>query len=356
MSPNPEICPKCQSKEIDTAGICLVCGTSTDTGPAVEIPTSPKEDQSVYRGLITMDCPSSGESEPSEIPEWRQELSRRLSEIRRKRGLEVEDQTPALPFPQEEHTPALPAAHESRESAPASERAKPVVRRRQPSRVPDRPVLKPVESVAHKAAENSPPLGQQAQPKIAVAVKPEPDVRLHVAPVTRPEADSVQNLIDRAVSRQPAEAASQPDHTAPLPDREGEDKLILLTRILSGLIDLLIIGICTGSFVVAADMFSGINVVDNVSLFYYGVLLLATFFVYSAFFLGTANQTVGMMIKDLRIVGINGERPRIGQVMGRCAAYLVSWLILGIGLGWAAFDRDAMCLHDKLSRTRVVRL
>lgn len=334
-----------------------MCGARIDVRPGTEIPPSPKEERSGYSGLIALDCSSPSESESPEIPEWRQELSRRLGEIRRKRGLDAEGETPALPFPQPEQAPAQPApAPELRAATPAPERIKPVVRRRPAPQVPDRPVLKPVEPISRKTEEDLPLFEQGAPPKSSAAVVSAPEVPLHIPPVSRPEPDHVQHLIDRVVSRPPSEAASGLEKTAPLPDPDGEDKLILLSRILSGLIDLLIVGICAGSFVVAVDVFSGINVVDNVSLFYYGALLLMTFLVYSVFFLGTVNQTVGMMIKDLRIVGINGERPKISQVLGRCGAYLVSWLTLGVGLVWAAFDRDAMCLHDKLSHTRVVRL
>ena len=42
----------------------------------------------------------------------------------------------------------------------------------------------------------------------------------------------------------------------PTATREG--KLILLSRTLSGLVDLLIVVLCTGVFIIAADYFSGI--------------------------------------------------------------------------------------------------
>ena len=173
----------------------------------------------------------------------------------------------------------------------------------------------------------------------------------------QPDAASerIQSLIDTVVARQPAPTPERPISSATWDERH-EDKLILLSRILSGLIDLLIVGLCAGSFIVAADAFSGIDVIDNVSKLYYAALLLSIHFVYSIFFMGITNQTVGMMIKDLRVVGIEGGRPGIGPVLSRSAAYLLSWLSLGLGLIWAAFDRDALCLHDKLSRTRIVRL
>jgi uncharacterized RDD family membrane protein YckC len=222
--------------------------------------------------------------------------------------------------------------------------------------VQERPLLKTVPPSPRKAEEELPLFDKETPAESAIASRPSPERITPVPPVPSPEPDNIQDLIDRTISQSATEQVSEPVGTASLPDLEGEDKLILLSRILSGLIDLLIVGICTGAFVVAADVLSGINLVDGVSILYYGALLMATHVVYSAFFLGTANQTIGMMMKDLRVVGINGDRPKIGQILGRCAAFLLSWLTLGIGLCWAALNRDAMCLHDKLSRTRVVRL
>jgi len=135
-----------------------------------------------------------------------------------------------------------------------------------------------------------------------------------------------------------------------------EDRLILLSRTLSGLVDLLVVAICTGAFIIAADMASGIDIFDRRSLIVYSLLLFAIFLVYSTFFLGTANQTIGMMLTDLRLVDSWEKRPGMRQILARCFAYLVSLLLLGIGLLWGCFDRQSRCLHDRLSATRVIRI
>jgi uncharacterized RDD family membrane protein YckC len=120
--------------------------------------------------------------------------------------------------------------------------------------------------------------------------------------------------------------------------------------------DLLLIGLLAGGLILSADFFSGIEMIDGVSKAWYAALLLATYLLYSTFFLGTANQTIGMMIKDLRVVSDNGLRPRLDQVLLLSAGYLLSIFAVGIGLLWSFFDPEHRCLHDRLSHTRVVRI
>jgi uncharacterized RDD family membrane protein YckC len=103
-------------------------------------------------------------------------------------------------------------------------------------------------------------------------------------------------------------------------------------------------------------MVAGITVFDSRSAFHYSLLLVGIFLVYSLFFLGTANQTIGMMITNLRVVGKIGNRPTFSRLVIRCIAYLVSLLGLGLGLILGFFDSDSNCLQDKLSQTHVVRL
>jgi uncharacterized RDD family membrane protein YckC len=138
-----------------------------------------------------------------------------------------------------------------------------------------------------------------------------------------------------------------------LKDREG--KLIFLSRTLSGLIDLICIIFFVGVFVIAADRFGGIIVLDKVSLAGFAALFLLTYFVYSVFFLIASGQSIGMMITDLRVIGISLGRPSLQRYIMRCFLHLISLLVFGIGLLWGLFDRNNLCLHDRLSGTRVVR-
>jgi len=195
-------------------------------------------------------------------------------------------------------------------------------------------------------------------------VRPAPDhsegiISKSAAPAPEPKKANIRDLIDDAITKQPL----PPDgafrgmiHPAAGAHSGFEDKLILLSRTLSGLIDLIIIALFTGTFILSADAISGIIVLDAVSLIDFSALLLTTYFVYSIFFLVSASQTIGMMITDLKVVTEGRQRPGIRQIFIRCFGYLASACLAGIGLLWGCFDRDSRCLHDRWSNTRVVRI
>ncbi|MEJ2247063.1 MAG: RDD family protein [Acidobacteriota bacterium] len=173
-----------------------------------------------------------------------------------------------------------------------------------------------------------------------------------------PESSNTENirkLIDSAVSRQSTHTEEIPVFKPELPV-EQENKFILLSRSLSGLIDLIVAILCTGVFIISADYFSGIVILDGVSLIEFTGLFLLIYFSYSIHFLATSGQTVGMMITDLRVIGVEGTRPSIGQLFSRCLGYLLSVLVLGAGLFWSLFDRQNLCFHDRFSNTSVIRL
>ncbi len=66
--------------------------------------------------------------------------------------------------------------------------------------------------------------------------------------------------------------------------------------------------------------------------------------------------TPGKMAMSLRIVDAEtGASLTLGQSIGRCLAYFVSLLPLGLGVIWVAFDKRKQGWHDKLAGTVVVR-
>ncbi len=141
----------------------------------------------------------------------------------------------------------------------------------------------------------------------------------------------------------------------PLGNVEG--RLSLFPRALAGLVDLAVIGLSTGSLILAAAFFSKISAPDPSSIVSVFVLFLLVFFLYCLVFLGFSNQTIGMMVTSLQLVGEAGQKHLgKGRVLVRSCCYLASFLFLGIGLIWAFFDRGKRCLHDRLTHTQVVRL
>jgi uncharacterized RDD family membrane protein YckC len=323
--------------------------------------------------MIEMDYSSPSETDSTEkleLPQWRQDLSRRLQEIKQKRVAGSEGgnlRSPTKPILQGiERRPKAEGTKDGAAKSPPLPRA--------PRGVPRlvRPAPSPEVQATQKRATAKPtppaeeppelPLFQSIQPETKPPEEPVPvEVDLQKMPaVTEAEQQNVESLINGIIARQaeqgpyatfPERRDSMPQAPVPL-----EDRLILLSRTLSGLVDLLVVAICTGVFIIAADMASGIDIFDKRSLIVYSLLLFAIFLVYSTFFLGTANQTIGMMLTDLRVVDSWEKRPSMRQILGRCFAYLVSLLLFGTGLLWGCFDRQSRCLHDRLSDTRVIRI
>jgi uncharacterized RDD family membrane protein YckC len=67
-------------------------------------------------------------------------------------------------------------------------------------------------------------------------------------------------------------------------------------------------------------------------------------------------QTVGMKTWRIRVVAINASRLDWRRSTLRFFASWLSLLPLGLGYWWALVDRERCCWHDRLSRTRVLRV
>jgi uncharacterized RDD family membrane protein YckC len=330
-------CPECQNGEINSSGECLACGHQMpeESSMSERVFEDNMEDteRSIPEGVVELNYSAGAEESSSqdEIPQWRKELSERLQAIKRKKhaaGLRTgfhEIKTTKEQSQSDEAAIALRAEIMARMKA------------RKPAPKPPAPI----------------PLQKTLQP-----LKPEPPEV--TTSLNAPDPRKIQNLIDTMVSRPPTPSdGSLPFDNEPrtffdsLEDPEG--KLILLSRTLSGLVDLICVVLCTGIFILAADYFSGIIVLDSISFIYFSILFLLTYFVYSIFFLASSSQTIGMMITDLRVVRMDASRPTLGQLLGRCCCYLASLFGLGIGLLWSLVSREHLCLHDRVSGTQIVR-
>lgn len=329
-------CPQCQNDEISESGICPACGYHvSEIESAAE---SEAEKNNGPAGIVGIDYAEGAQDsvQANEPPQWRQELSKRLQAIKEKREAMGQSAKPG----RAEITPPVPARHSRTEPAQVITPTKFIE-----GAPPRRPAPKP-RTVIPRQKILEPVTRERAPEKL---------------PAAQADARDIQNLIDNAVSRQsprPDEVSSPADffYTPESQPVEFEGKLILLSRTLCGLVDLMIVLLCTGVLILSADFFSGIIALDVISYLLFAVLFLITYFFYSLFFLAATNQTIGMMITELRVVGICDERPSFGQLMQRCWAFLASLLGLGFGLLWGLFDRESLCFHDRVSDTRVERI
>jgi uncharacterized RDD family membrane protein YckC len=337
-------CPQCQSTEIGSSGKCGVCGyqiQSPDSAPALE-PES--KDGRKLTGMIEMNYSEGAKESPpkEEIPQWRKDVSQRLQAIKQKKEIAEaaekkahEDYKPSPASDSKIHAVVVPVPSPAKpdEKAPVRKPAP-----KSPVLIPRQKTLQPVmpEAIASK------PAAQPADPK-EIKKLIDSVVWLQATPVDKPAS--------------PAEnygATHERMFRGRMVDDEG--KWILLSRTLSGLIDLICIVLCTVIFVLAAEFFSGFIMLDFISWVNLSALLLLMYFVYSFFFLFASNQTIGMMITDLCVVGTNKKRPSLTRLVVRCCCYIISLLIFGIGLLWGLFNRGNLCLHDRLSDTTVVRI
>jgi uncharacterized RDD family membrane protein YckC len=343
-------CPQCQSDAISDSGICLTCGYVTSISGTAQEPESELEignnesafetessESQNHSGLIEVDY-SEGEpteEQAEEKPAWRQELAQRLYAIKQKR----ESMSPANQSQARDKNPSIPtlrtqADQPSIVSAPRTFDAAPV---RKPVPKPQTPLPKQ-KTLQPLSLELS---GEKLAPRDT-------------------DGRDVQALIDHAVSARSSQSAGMDaasgfsDPSIELPS-DDEGKLILLSRTLSGLVDLIIVLLCSGVCIIAADFFSGIIALDSISYLLFSVLFVLTYFFYSLFFLAASSQTIGMMITDLRVVDADEGRPSISQLLRRDFGYLASLLVLGLGLLWSLFDRESQCFHDRISDTRVIR-
>ncbi len=359
-------CPQCQSDEISSSGICMVCGfqipanSSTpepefdgeealeETLEEIQRETSKEtqEESRSYSGMIEMNYTDSTQvpAPKEELPQWRKELSERLQAIKQKKEAAV------VPVVQRESKVSSFSASQAQVVQPPPVQPLPVV--------PAKPVEKPQMPKPAPKPMMPAPRQKVLQPMESESVAAKPVLKT-------PDPQEIQNMIDNAVSRQSAavgtsSSIAETPISAPVSAQEPfvdqEGKLILLSRTLAGLVDLIFVVLCTGAFIIAADFFSGIVVLDSISYAGFSVLFLLNYFIYSIFFLATSSQTVGMMITDLRVVGADDRRPSLRQLLRRCGGYLISVLGLGIGLLWSLFNRDSLCLHDLLSDTHVIRI
>jgi uncharacterized RDD family membrane protein YckC len=330
-------CPKCQCKEISSSGTCLWCGYQV-IAPAAENKPDVKEEQNTPDQAETDTSKTPDESAQEEIPAWRQELARRLQSLKEEREAPVDsEQLNTEPLPATENNSEEPGSSGPPESHP--------------------------EAAPHSYAPIQVEFQQsdQVRSSLQESKSRENAGFAAISPGRKStENDIARDLIDSRVSPKaersetPAEAAEYLFQAHAALNRK-DDWMILLSRTISGLVDLFIVALCTSFLIIAANLFSGIRVLDARSVLHYSLLLLLMYFLYSLFFLLTISQTIGMMTTGLHVVaGTGKKRPQALRILARCFSYLLSTLCLGVGLLWSLFDEEHQCLHDRLTDTRVV--
>ena len=86
------------------------------------------------------------------------------------------------------------------------------------------------------------------------------------------------------------------------------------------------------------------------------IYLVLVCFLFFGWFWTHGGQTLGMRAWRLQLRRIDGQNLAWSTAVVRFASALLSWLALGLGFVWVAFDPQNRAWHDRLSKSNVVVL
>lgn len=333
---------------------CPACGRGLPAGCNQRCPfcaalLAPPAEGALAPNLVPFASPLSGSEEPlREIPglrkrerTWKDEVKERVSDRRRKRSAEG-DELPLFPGPEDgpeeasQDPPQEPA--ESAGAVPSASRPSPgsgaslrlrelddaVARLTDPEELLLRPRERE-ELVAEPEVLAGPPAGSR---KLAIDLEDEP------------EED------DWSLGGAPEMAEAAPVER---PARVGE-------RFLAAALDILFWGSLSAVVVYFASRIArvapwGLRPGWPFLVGYLAALGLG----YAVYFTGTTGQTLGKMATRLRVVDSQGRPPVYGRALLRALAGSLGVALAPLGLLPMLFDPARRTLHDRLTRTRVVK-
>ncbi|MBI4444530.1 MAG: RDD family protein [Acidobacteria bacterium] len=138
------------------------------------------------------------------------------------------------------------------------------------------------------------------------------------------------------------------------PQIEEVSREVLFSRMLAGMVDLLLPLLLSSLFLVSAGVFLRFDIFSPEALRLGIVLVAAFYFFNSIFFFLTTGQTPGMTLTDLHLIGDRkpGDISLPALLIRVCVFPLAAASVVGLVLG--LFDPLRRCLHDRASHTRVV--
>ena len=294
------------------------------------------------------------------VPEWRKQLSQRVREVQELRSREAAE---AAASAQESETLslALPSA--------------------QLELVPDREqqVMNPIVSKAlerlERARRSDFAAGTGAAAATALAPvtdSPELDpaisegaltaarkTKLVVVPPT-PAVDEQKRKPVRVISNSIEDSAlSYLETCLNVPaiacDVRG-DRAGVWRRMTAGLLDVLVVALISASIGAGIAFSTGLWPDPRVIGLMGGVAL-ALMFSYLTISIALTGRTLGMRLLSLRTIDVRtGLIPTGGQAMKRAVGYIFSLATFGIGIVYALIDREGRTMHDRFSKTIVVKI
>ena len=151
----------------------------------------------------------------------------------------------------------------------------------------------------------------------------------------------------------PPAVSSSSDREKVADSEIGLSHEVIFSRMLAGMIDLFLPVLIAFVFSYSASKILNFDFFSTTSVQLGVVFSLCFFFLNSFFFLVLSGQTPGMYWTDLQLVGEDSETVPFQSLLLRICFFLPVAATV-VGLLWSVFDPWCRCVHDRLSKTRVV--
>jgi len=295
------------------------------------------------------------------VPEWRKQLSQRVREVQERKAREAAEEAAA-----------------AREAGAVSC----VLPSAQLELVPDleQPLMNPIVSKALERLERARHVDHVSggftataaapalEPEVEVAAEPQPELiepkipetkhKLTVVAPAKPEDEPPARKPVRVISDNVDDIALSYLETClsmPAIDSPNRDYASLTRRTISGFFDLLLVALMVSPVAAAIEYTNGNWSNPRVIGLMSGITAL-TIFAYHTITIALTGRTLAMRMLSLRTIDIRtGLIPTGGQSLKRAFSYVFSLVPLGLGLLYALVDRDGRAIHDRLSKTAVIR-
>jgi uncharacterized RDD family membrane protein YckC len=302
------------------------------------------------------------------VPEWRKQLSQRVREVQELRAREAAE---AAASAQETDTLscALPSAQlelvPDREQQVMNPIVSKALERLERARRSDvamghtgaaaATALAPIEDAPDFAPVIAEGLETAATKSKLVIVPPTPAVIPATPVVDEPKRKPVRvisdSIEDSALSYLETCLAVPAIACDVRSDRAGRGR-----RMTAAFLDILVVAL------IAAPVAAGIEFVTRLRtgprvLAAMGAVVVVVMFSYLTVSIALTGRTLGMRLLRLRTIDVRtGLIPTGGQSMKRAVGYIFSLATLGLGIVYALIDREGRPMHDRFSKTTVVKI
>jgi uncharacterized RDD family membrane protein YckC len=371
-------CPSCGATN-NNSDLCIECGHATEL---VSSDNQSGVSQPIHRSTL-IEFPGVSRSS---IPEWRKELSVRVREVQERRAREAAREaeaerqraeavscTPQLELLPQTEAPAINplVAAALKRIERANQSASPEGfhhgRGKAATAIAYAPSLE-VDEAVPDINETAPSVATQltlASPSTSeiepVETKPEKAHSLVVVPPV--ETPEVKVEAPRTPKRLIVDDPNDPalnylDSIARnlRVDEVASNRASAFRRLMCGLFDLLTCAL-VASPIGLALYWKGVDLTEIRPLaILIGAAVMLTF-LYFTLSIGMTGRTWAMRMFSMRVIDIRtGLIPTGGQSAGRAFFYLISLTMAGLGILYALISREGETMHDRLTRTAVIKI